>query len=212
MALTSACHAGAGECNEFKGLRLMAKLIADPDRSEEDQTVVPFRSRDGSAFARLVYDRHDSELRRFLRRRLRSTEDIDDTIQDIYVRIARYHDPDAILNTQAFVMTVAANLLRDRFAAAMRHPLDLGVSVERVEFLCARPSPERQLESQQTLALVIDALKDLAPKSRDALILHRFRNLTYPEIAKLMGLSTSMVQKHINRALAHLTRKLKVEP
>lgn len=198
--------------NRFKGSRPMAILIADPDRSEENQIVVPFRAREGSAFVRLVYDRHDGELRRYLRRRLRSAEDIEDTIQDIYVRIARYQDPDAILNTQAFVMTIAANLLRDRFAAAMRRPLDQGVPIEGIEFPCARPSPERQLESQQMLALVIDALKDLAPKSRDALILHRFRNLTYPEIAKLMGLSTSMVQKHINRALVHLTRKLKVEP
>ncbi|HEY0941441.1 MAG TPA: sigma-70 family RNA polymerase sigma factor [Steroidobacter sp.] len=190
----------------------MATAIADPERSEEDQTVVPFRTREGSAFARLVYDRHDGELRRYLRRRLRSAADLDDTIQEIYVRIARYPDPGAILNTQAFVMTAAANLLRDRFAAAARHPLDRGSPIEDVEFPCARPSPERQLESQQTLALVIDALKDLAPKSRDALILHRFRDLTYPEIAKLMGLSTSMVQKHINRALVHLTQKLKVEP
>jgi RNA polymerase sigma factor (sigma-70 family) len=195
----------------FKGLRAMAKLIADQDQSEDDQTIVPFRTREGSAFARLVYERHDSELRRYLRGRLRSTEDLNDTIQEVYVRIARYRDPDSILNTQAFVMTVAANLLRDRFSAAMRLPIDLGSPIEDVDFACTRPSPERQLESQQTLALVIDALKDLAPKSRDALILHRFRDLTYPEIAKLMGLSTSMVQKHINRALVHLAEKLRVE-
>jgi RNA polymerase sigma factor (sigma-70 family) len=198
--------------SEFKGLRAMAMPIADPERSDEDQTVVPFRTREGSAFVRLVYDRHDSELRRYLRRRLRCAEDLDDTIQEIYVRIARYHDPENILNTQAFVMTIAANLLRDRFAAAVRRPLDMGSPIEESEFPCARPSPERQIDSQQTLALVIDALKDLAPKSRDALILHRFRDLTYSEIAKLMGLSTSMVQKHINRALVHLAGKLKVEP
>jgi len=184
---------------------------ADSERPEE-ATVVPFRTREGNAFARLVYDRHDSELRRYLRKRLSTPEDLDDIIQELYVRIARYPNPEAILNTQAFVMTIAANLLRDRFSSTTRRDLRLGTSFQELEVPCARPSPERQLESQQTLALVLEALTDLAPKSRDALILHRFRDLTYPEIAKLMGLSTSMVQKHINRALVHLTRKLKVEP
>jgi RNA polymerase sigma factor (sigma-70 family) len=198
--------------NAFKGLPSMAMLIADPERPGEGQTVVPFRTREGNAFVRLVYDRHDAELRRYLRRRLRSAEDLDDTIQEIYVRIARYPNTEAILNTQAFVMTIAANLLRDRYSAAVRRPLDLGLPIGEAEVPCARPSPERQIDSQQTLALVIAALKDLAPKSREALILHRFRDLTYPEIAKLMGLSTSMVQKHINRALTHLARTLKVEP
>lgn len=185
--------------------------LADPDRPKDDQTVVPFRTREGSAFARTVYDRHDSELRRYLRKRLAAAEDVEDTIQEVYVRIARYPTPDAVLNTQAFVMTIAANLLRDRFAADLRRRLDLQVPLDEADFPCGRPSLERQLEAEQTLALVLEALNDLKPKCRDALILHRFRNLTYPEIADLMGLSTSMVQKHINRALAHITSKLKIE-
>jgi RNA polymerase sigma factor (sigma-70 family) len=190
----------------------MPTRLADPERTNDDQTVVPFRApEEGSAFARAVYDRHDSELRRYLRRRLAMAADVDDMIQEIYVRIARYPAPDAVLNTQAFVMTIAANLLRDRFASTARRRHDLQMPFEEADVACNRPSLERQLEAEQTLALVMEALNELKTKTRDALILHRFRNLTYPEIAERMGLSTSMVQKHINRALAHITRKLKIK-
>jgi RNA polymerase sigma factor (sigma-70 family) len=184
--------------------------VADTDTSKDGSTVVPFRTREGSAFARTVYDRHDSELRRYLRKRL-AAADIDDAIQEIYVRIARYPAPDAVANTQAFVMTIAANLLRDRFAAAMRRQHEVQVPFEEADLPCDSPSVERQLEGEQTLAIVFEALSELKPKCRDALVLHRFGNLTYPEIAERMGLSTSMVQKHINRALVHITRKLKIE-
>ncbi|MGE3594109.1 MAG: RNA polymerase sigma factor [Dehalococcoidia bacterium] len=186
--------------------------MADPDRPSDDQMVVRLRAPEGSAFARAIYDRHDGELRRYLRKRLSSPADVEDMMQDVYLRISRYPTPDAILNTQAFVMTIAANLLRDRFAATLRRPLDLQVSVDETDFPCSRPTPERQLESEQTLALVMQAIGELKPKSRDALILHRFHNLTYPEIAQLMGLSESMVQKHIHRALVHIVQKLKIEP
>jgi RNA polymerase sigma-70 factor (ECF subfamily) len=185
--------------------------LADSDRPNDDQTVVPFRTQEGRALAQTVYDRHDSELRNYLRKRLAAAADVDDVIQEIYLRIARYPTPDAILNTQAFVMTIAANLLRDRFAMAVRRRHDLQVPYDEAALPCRRPSLELQLEAEQTLAIVLAALSELKPKTRDALILHRFRNLTYPQIAERMGLSTSMVQKHINQALVHITRKLKIE-
>ena len=52
------------------------------------------------------------------------------------------------------------------------------------------------------------AFKSLNKKSRQAMILHRFRGLTYEKIGKEMGISISMVRKHIVRALHHISKEI----
>jgi RNA polymerase sigma-70 factor (ECF subfamily) len=47
-------------------------------------------------------------------------------------------------------------------------------------------------------------IRALPPRTRDAFLLHRFEDQTYGQIAKRLGVSVSMVEKHIAEALRQL--------
>jgi hypothetical protein len=52
-------------------------------------------------------------LEAFFRRRLRSSADAADFVQEVYLRMLRVSDPDEIRNPEGYLFTVAANLLKE---------------------------------------------------------------------------------------------------
>jgi len=64
----------------------------------------------------------------------------------------------------------------------------------------------------QRLEQLKEVLAELSPRRREALMLHRFEGLSQAQIATRMGISTSMVEKHIAFALLHCKRRLQPVP
>ena len=67
---------------------------------------------------------------------------------------------------------------------------------------------EDTVDAQQTLKTIEEALFELPTKCRQAFVMHRQNNLSYPVIAQQLGVSTSMVEKYIIQALKHFRNKL----
>ena len=68
------------------------------------------------------------------------------------------------------------------------------------------PDVETGLIRRQDLAAAAAVIRALPPKTRDAFLLHRFEALTYRQIAARLGVSVSMVEKHIAEALRQLKK------
>ncbi len=71
-----------------------------------------------------------------------------------------------------------------------------------------RPGQERTLAAKQEFVMLCGAIRNLPPKCRQAFILHRFYDLTYPEIAAEMGIARHTVERHMVKALARCRRQL----
>ncbi len=92
---------------------------------------------------------HGGALRRFLSARLRNaTADVPDLVQEIYLRLLRIKDHEAIRNPQAYLFTVATHVLhqhmlqRSARTSAM-DPLDLAAQLQWPQ---AAPDPAEELE------------------------------------------------------------------
>lgn len=71
-------------------------------------------------------------------------------------------------------------------------------------------NPLEDLESAERERIVQNAINSLSENQRVAIILHRYQNLSYDEIAGVMKCSVSSVESYLFRAKQNLHKKLKI--
>lgn len=156
---------------------------------------------------KLVKD-HDRALRRYLRAQLAVEADRDDLIQEIYFRVVRHTDLEKFQeNTRAYLFKTATNLLRDRARRRAVRKSDSQREVEEFD-LVNFVTPEQELQSRQNLQVVQKVLAGLPSTCRQAFLLSRFSNKNYQEIGKKLGVSASMIEKHVARAMFEIRRTM----
>ncbi len=155
---------------------------------------------------------HGGELRRFLSARLRNAAaDVPDLVQEIYLRLLRIKDHEAIRNPQAYLFTVATHVLhqhrlqRSAQTSAM-DPLDLAAQLQ-----CARaaPDPAEELEVAEQIEKIGKGLQALSPRAYATLVMYRCEGMTLVEIGERLGVSHVMVRKYLMRAIAYCDEQLK---
>jgi RNA polymerase sigma-70 factor (ECF subfamily) len=67
--------------------------------------------------------------------------------------------------------------------------------------------PDRILLGQEQLEIVFEALAEVSQRTRDIFVLYRLENMKQRDIAALYGVSVSAIEKHVVKALAHLTER-----
>lgn len=154
-----------------------------------------------------LFQEQSTPLLKYLTSRFRDREDAAEIAQEAWLRMHRLENPEQLSNPKAYLFQMASNLGVDR---ARRHALEQRLN--RNELLAdsseGLPSAERSVAAEESIELVREALKDLPADCRQAFVLHRGRDMSYPDIAAQLGVSTSMVEKYIARALRHLRDKL----
>lgn len=144
----------------------------------------------------------------FVRRRLRGSDEAADVVQDAYLRLAAASRTQEIANSEAFLFTAAVNLLNDRGRAAKTRAQVLSDDAVVEQVPAAEPLPDRQAADRAMLALVDRTIQEMSPARQAVLYLHRFEGLKQPQIAERLGISVSMVEKHISAAVATIRKRL----
>jgi RNA polymerase sigma-70 factor (ECF subfamily) len=156
-----------------------------------------------------LFAEHDGALRRFFRRRVRREADVAELAQDVYRRMLTVSDPSEIRNPEAYMFTVANNLLGERAVLARRERDSVDVEDPTVqERLAEIPSFGGQIDTERRVRRLRQVLLQLTPDCRLAVVLHFWHQQTYEEIAERLGVSTNMVKKHLSNALVHCRRRM----
>lgn len=161
-----------------------------------------------------AYLAHQAELSRFLRARRGSDADLDDLLQELFLKVSAVDPAETIQNPLAYLYRLANNVMLDRVRSQRRaqardtewrrsQTTELGG-----EEIAAIADAESTVIARQRLALVVSALETLSLPVRRAFQLHKFSGLSHAETAARMGISKSAVEKHISLALKHLATKL----
>lgn len=144
----------------------------------------------------------------FLRARGASADDAEDIAQDCMERLIRYqaHSSEEL---RLLLYRIARNRLADRGRSAQSRPhLSLDDSDGSDEASSTTPSPLRQAESGQMLAILRQALFKLPERCREVYLLNRISGMSYAQIARHRGITAKTVEKHIARALQGLRQEL----
>ena len=163
---------------------------------------------EGDGIVNEIYRKFNKGLHRFLKRRLDSEDDVEDVAQEVYLRLIRYRKLDEIKPSLTLLCTIAANLLKDRYRRIRVRNIHPHISMSDTEEVASpEASPEEVVKSKEGLKYFQTVYRSLSDDCRQAFMLHRFKGYTYEEIARTLGISKSMVQKHISRVLFQLGKK-----
>lgn len=160
-------------------------------------------------FVEKLFAEHRDALQAYFQRRIRTKSEAPDLAQEVYVRMLRVSDPEAIRNPQAYLYTVAGNLMREHSVLDRRQSGRLNIDDASIEQrLGELPSLDSQLEASE-LAKRLGATLELLPaRWRTALILQFRYGLTYREIGERLGVSSNMVKKYLAQGLGHCRRHM----
>lgn len=156
-----------------------------------------------------AFRRYHGGLINFLRQRLRNEEDAADVAQETYTRLVQsYEDKLDARTASTLIFRIAINAANDLSRRRKTHHAVDHCSAELVTLTSEEPSQERRVHAQQQLESLYIAIESLPPKCQQVFLLNRVDHMTYQQIAHHCGISLSMVEKHIAKALAVLREQV----
>ncbi|HEX6859956.1 MAG TPA: sigma-70 family RNA polymerase sigma factor [Caulobacteraceae bacterium] len=150
-------------------------------------------------------------LMAFFLRRIGSHAEAEDLTQEVFARLINL-SPGELNQADAYIFQIAANLLRDR-GRREKVRADYRTGVLAGEGVGVEPiDPERVLAGRQSLGQIAAALREAPERTRSIFILYRVEQMKKRDIAETFGISTSAVDKHLMKAMAHLWQRLGSRP
>lgn len=173
-------------------------VLSDPS-SVTTEAHVPEMNDTRREFINALYRRHSDELKRFVAKTFGAgPPDPDDIVQGIFSQLLLRADLDKISNLRAFLYRSAANLVLDhRRGAKVRLRLVESGEAEKLFPVVEELHPEHVLSARERLAIVERTIQALAPLEREIVILNRYHDMTYAEIARRTGMTETQVRRGI---------------
>lgn len=152
-----------------------------------------------------IYSEHRPQITRFFKRRA-PTQDVGDLVQEVFSRFASARGGLAALveGPGAYLVKSARMLLAEKARADGRHHRSQHESFGDEHG--GASDPHDALEARDVLRRAERAISKLSPLTRDIFLMHRFDGLSYPEIARIKGISVKTVESHMTKALAAIKR------
>ncbi len=167
---------------------------------------------DTAAFERLI-ERHQTLILGTVGRMLGNTGDAEDIAQQVFIRVwrsAKRYTPKAKFTT--WLLKIARNLVFNEMRRRKRHALlPLQVNAEGDE----RPlpdehaaAPDASLLEEELNGAIQTAIGELPETQRMAVVLRRYEELSYDDIAEVLDQSVPAVKSLLFRARTELRVKL----
>lgn len=150
-------------------------------------------------------ERLRGDLLRQARRLLDSEDDAEDAVQETLMKLwimkERILNADKMRNMATVVCrNVSLNILRDA---------RLSVPIETAEVITLQGNPQLLLEEQESRQKLKRSIEKLTDKQRAILRMRNVENMTYADIAKIIGSSESSVRGMISKARLALLKQMK---
>ena len=178
-----------------------------------------FRNGDQAAFEEMV-SRYWDRIYSMVLQLLRNPQDAEEVTQDAFIRahrgLANFRGDSAF---STWLYQIATNLARNRYWYWWRRRRDKSVSIDAplgaendltlADVIPAEvESPDDITVTQEFVDRIGGAMERLSAKHREILVLRNIKNLSYEEIAVILGISVGTVKSRIARARESLRSRL----
>jgi RNA polymerase sigma-70 factor (ECF subfamily) len=187
--------------------------LRDPDT----RLMLRVRDDEAGAFEELV-EKYQNRLVAILHHLIGQAGEAEDLAQEVFLRVYRARKKyRAQAKFSTWLFTIANNLAHNHLRSRQRKPVvplkstDSGPLGPRpAEQLVLDPSarPSGHMRQLELASVVRQALEGLNERQRTAVLLNKFEDMSYVEIAEVMGLTTKAVKSLLNRARVNLRQAL----
>ncbi|MBY6241998.1 RNA polymerase sigma factor [Methylosinus sp. Sm6] len=149
---------------------------------------------------RELFARSQRDLLRLLARRV-GHDDAPDLLQETFLRVMHRQMPETVVDPGAYLRRTAVNLAMD-FSRRRRLETKLFVPEDAApETPSQDSSVEQSLEAGRRADLLRRAIASLPPKCREVFVMRMHDELPQDEIARRLGISRNMVDRHLRIAI-----------
>lgn len=146
-----------------------------------------------------LYRKYYCDVHRFLSSILKNSNDVDDLVQDTFIKVNKNVDWEKVRNPKSYLFQAAHNLTIDQMrkhkrAQHFEHDSDIEIGTEAT-------NPERVNLSQEQITLLTAGISSLSPSVQQVFVLNKLYNLSYKDVAAITNLSIKTVEKHIAKGM-----------
>lgn len=154
---------------------------------------------------------NERSLKRFLARFFTRREDIEDIVQETFLRALRAEGEEYVVVPRAFFFRVARNLALNERSRGSNRLTDYMEDAPNPDVLGStdQVTAEDRVHSQQKMAVFAEAVSLLPAQCRHVFLLRKLHGLSQKEVAERLGISTSTVEKHVAMGLVRCSEHLR---
>ena len=209
-----------GTINNYARQSVEDRMSTKANEVAMDRLLVDrFKGGDASAFDEMV-SRYWDRIFSMVNQLLRNPQDAEEVTQDAFIRahrgLANFRGDSAF---STWLYQIATNLARNRYWYWWRRKRDKSVSFDApmgpdndttlAEMIPAEvETPDDITVSREFVARIGKGMERLGTKHREILVLRNIKNMSYEEIAQVLGISVGTVKSRIARARESLRSKL----
>lgn len=148
-------------------------------------------------------------LQKYLRRFTAGAEDVEDLVQEAYVRVCALPSAQAVDSPRALLFSIARNLAVDRARQRVTHATDAVADFELLNVSSGEAEPDEQVDLRRRFESFCDVVDSLPPLCRRVFVLRKVYQLSHAEIAQVLGVSHSTIEKHVAKGLLRCRDQLR---
>ena len=149
---------------------------------------------------------HEPALRGYLRGSFPAVRDVDDVVQESYLRVWRARAAQPIQSAKAFLFTVARRLALDLVRRESISPLREMNDLASLPAVEERSHVSDALTEQEKIRLLATAVGSLPARCRAVVVLHKIHGLSQREVAARLGISEKTVENQVSLGLKRCER------
>jgi RNA polymerase sigma-70 factor (ECF subfamily) len=149
-----------------------------------------------------LFLRHHRDAVRFAARLVGNIDSGEDVVQEAYMNLSARKAASPIEHPKTYLFTATRNAAVD-FSIRQQREWKNRVDMDALAEADIADDTLRRYEERRHLTRLAIFLNELPTACRQAFVMNKLEGYTHPEIARHLGISVSMVEKHIVRALLH---------
>jgi RNA polymerase sigma factor (sigma-70 family) len=147
---------------------------------------------------------HESQLKSFLRGSFPAVRDVDDVVQESYLRIWKARAAQPIDSARAFLFKIARHIALDFVRKQRNSPIKVAGDFEQSGVMADSLGVAETVSLHEKVRLLAEALVSLPPRCREIFMRCKFQGELRREVAANLGIAEKTVDEQLSRAIKRI--------